>query len=259
MAEEVFEVNVYKPPFNPQRPDKNIIGTVKASYVPDGQGGYLTDKDGKRYLAPVGYDPRESFIYGANGHKNLLDWGTGKPRDLQRSFHGKSYGSFVPAFTPIASFDVGVACAGAAGVFEWNCKFGGGLVNLKNRFIDKNPNINIWGAWFNNPKNVPNIERGYDWGKDNMEGFGDMLMKRLMEGAENKAIQNPQPGNEESFVSLSNSLSAPAAGGSESFTLAASGNQQKLAANILKPKDKENEEELQPDTPKTPGDDFGMS
>lgn len=43
MAEEVFEVNVYKPPFNPQRPDKNIIGTVKASYVPDGQGGYLTD------------------------------------------------------------------------------------------------------------------------------------------------------------------------------------------------------------------------
>ena len=43
MAEEVFEVNVYKPPFNPQRPDKNIIGTVRASYVPDGQGGYLTD------------------------------------------------------------------------------------------------------------------------------------------------------------------------------------------------------------------------
>ena len=58
---------------------------------------------------------------------------------------------------------------------------------------------------------------------------------------------------------MSNSLSAPAAGGTESFTLAASGNQQKLAANILKPKDKENEEELQPDTPKTPGDDFGMS
>ena len=92
-----------------------------------------------------------------------------------------------------------------------------------------------------------------------MEGFGDMLMKRLMEGAENKAIKNPQPGNKEGFVFVSNSLSAPAAGGTESFTLAASGNQQKLAANILKPKDKENEEELQPDTPKTPGDDFGMS
>lgn len=37
---EIFEVNVYTK-YNPKDPKQNIIGTVKASYVSDGAGGYL--------------------------------------------------------------------------------------------------------------------------------------------------------------------------------------------------------------------------
>ncbi|HGG8408687.1 TPA: hypothetical protein ACJJPW_002141, partial [Neisseria meningitidis] len=188
---EIFEVNVYTK-YNPKDPKQNIIGTVKASYVSDGAGGYLKDKNGNPYIAPVGYNPHEAWAYGAENPLNLLNYGTGKEKDLQRSFHGKSYGGFVPAFQPIASFDVGVACAGAIGVSKDICIAGGGAVNLRNSL--SNSNINTEGKYYNNPPNVPNIENGYDWGK-NLGTFNDSLENSLKETLNNirnkfKEIQN---------------------------------------------------------------------
>ena len=195
---EIFEVNVYTK-YNPKDPKQNIIGTVKASYVSDGAGGYLKDKNGNPYIAPVGYNPHEAWAYGAENPLNLLNYGTGKEKDLQRSFHGKSYGGFVPAFQPIASFDVGVACAGAIGVSKDICIAGGGAVNLRNSL--SNSNINTEGKYYNNPPNVPNIENGYDWGK-NLGTFNDSLENSLKETLNN--IRNKFKEIQNSFHNLTN-------------------------------------------------------
>lgn len=169
---KIFKVNVYTI-YNPKKPDENVIGTVEASYVSDGNGGYLKDQNGNLYVAPVGYSPYEAYIYGAKNPFNLLDYRTGGPRDLQRSFQGKSFGGFVPAFTSIASFDVCIAYAGAIGVTKNACLMGGGIINLRNSW--DNNKIDTSGEYGNNPKNVPNIRSGYDWARQNMFSFGDMV------------------------------------------------------------------------------------
>ena len=115
--------------------------------------------------------------------RHYLEYRTGGSKDLQRNFNGVSFGGFVPAFTPIASFDVGVACSGAIGVSADMCIMGGGAVNLKNRF--GNLNINIEGQYFNNPRNVPNIKQGYKWGEETFPGVSDFLNDLLERGSKN--------------------------------------------------------------------------
>lgn len=177
--EKVIKVNVYTK-FNPQNPNEGVIGQVDASYVSDGKGGYLKDANGNPYLAPVGYSPYKSWEEGLNNPMSLLEYRTDGPKDLQRNFNGVSFGGFVPAFTPIASFDVGVACSGAVGISADVCIMGGGAVNLKNRI--SNSNINIDGQYFNNPKNVPNIKQGYQWGEETFPSVSDFLNDLLKQG-----------------------------------------------------------------------------
>lgn len=149
---------------------------MDAEYLKDKNGKFINDpKTGKPYVVPVGYSPYDTINKVQDSEiiaKELFDYATNRPNDLQRSFNGISHGGFVPAFTPIASFDVGVACASITSTATV-CKIGGGLVNLKNRI--SNPKVNIDGDFFNNPKNPPNINKGYDWAQQ--KSFDRLLDK----------------------------------------------------------------------------------
>lgn len=177
MASEnnIFKVNVYDKSTLP----KTLVGTTDATI--------WTDPVSKtEYTVPFGYDPKNTDKFRAVQNRvdeftqagdmksarhaalqgmfqnigGLIDYKTGDVNDLQRGFNGQNFGGFVEEFTPIASFDVGVAC-GAAGYTADICKAGGGAVNLKNRI--NNTRVDISGEFFNNPKNVPNIEAGVSY------------------------------------------------------------------------------------------------
>lgn len=111
------------------------IGTLPATYWVDPISGVV-------YTVPIGYNPQNTInqftlssasaqsmaqIYSTDGASptdamlgtalteisNLYSgYKAGGPNDLQRTApDGTSYGGFVPAFTPIASFDLGLGTA----------------------------------------------------------------------------------------------------------------------------------------------------
>lgn len=104
-------------------------------------------------------------------YQNLYQYKTSGDFDLQRNFNGKKFGGFVKDYTPIASFDFGLAVS-AGGLDETTGEISGGAVNLKNAIITS---LEKWathsttkipdtsGDFFNNPANIPNIEKGYSF------------------------------------------------------------------------------------------------
>lgn len=94
------------------------------------------------------------------------------PQDLQRTYNnvvGGGKDEFVGAFTPAASFHLGVV-GRAAGLTRAEIMAGGGLYNLSRRYhpTHPNPNIDTSGLLFNNPENARWIDEGikaYDSGR----------------------------------------------------------------------------------------------
>jgi hypothetical protein len=75
-------------------------------------------------------------------------------------FNGQSFGGFVHAFTPIASFDFSLA-ARAAGLTLNEVLESGGLFNWANGLL--NPKVNTSGIDYNNPNNPPNYQIGSNY------------------------------------------------------------------------------------------------
>jgi hypothetical protein len=157
---------------------KLVIGRVPATT-------WIDPTSGASYIVPLGYDPQKTVNYFSTLQRsiaselisnssavvgplytatvaiaNFLNYYPGFQFDLQRGFNDVSYGGFVPAFTPIASFDFGLATS-SFGLPLSATELGGGIVNLIQ--ASTNPNIDTTGTLWNNPVNVPNIENGYNY------------------------------------------------------------------------------------------------
>ncbi|MEY3280505.1 MAG: hypothetical protein RL674_490, partial [Pseudomonadota bacterium] len=84
-----------------------------------------------------GYDPQntiENFIkYDQKNQvfQELYQYKTSGSLDLQRGFNGEIFGGFVADYTPIASFDFGLAVS-AGGLSVTMGEIGGEIINTKN-------------------------------------------------------------------------------------------------------------------------------
>ena len=85
---------------------------------------------------------------------------------------------FVPDFTSIASFDVGLACRAAEFSID-SCKMGGGAVNYNN--YRNNKKIDITGEYFNNPKNVRNMENADHYFNQNYHNQKNNRLKNYLD------------------------------------------------------------------------------
>ncbi|QKL59169.1 hypothetical protein HI814_21145 (plasmid) [Ralstonia solanacearum] len=98
---------------------------------------------------------------------------TGGPYDLQRGFDGQSFGGFVPAFTPLASYDFGLAVTASGGNFIIGAEVAGGLQNAWNSLF--NEKVDASGDFLNNPRNVANEIRGFQDYTNGSYANGDYL------------------------------------------------------------------------------------
>jgi hypothetical protein len=155
---------------------------VAAKYLryEGGQGDYVLNASGKPLIVPYTYDPMETVQLANqlvtnnlarmqspnmslnNGSKGILpDVAEASKHggiiDLQRNYNG-AVGEFVPAFQDAASFNFGVF-GSAAGLPLDVTLAGDGFYNLWNK-LTSNGNIDITGAYFNNPNNSYNILNG---------------------------------------------------------------------------------------------------
>jgi hypothetical protein len=185
-----------------------VVGQVDSTYLIDPNGNVMRDPStGKAYIVPVGYNPEDTInrfnnFDGLDVYNELLEYKTGGNYDLQRSFNGHSFGGFVEDYTPIASFDVGLAAA-AGSVRLDTVEFGGGLVNEKNVLTTEGKNLlteiediingtyhkpikipNDDGLFWNNKNNPPNIENGFNYyAKDGIYSVLDALLKQFNQDA----------------------------------------------------------------------------
>ncbi|MDD2801684.1 MAG: calcium-binding protein, partial [Methylococcales bacterium] len=145
-------------------------GTKFNIFVEDANGvklQYLTvdDQAGKAtpYIVPFDYNPTDTI---ATWQSNILKYGEsatllnlaasyvgGSRFDLQRSYNGDIHSFYVRSFTPIASYDFGLACA-SAGVSLGACLDKAGAYN--SIFATKTD-----GIASNNPNNILNIALGW--------------------------------------------------------------------------------------------------
>ncbi len=155
----------------------NVVGYVDSTYLKVDGEYIINPETGNPYIVPVGYNPQDTinrfvkFDQGNTVYQNLYQYKTSGDFDLQRNFNGEKFGGFVKDYTPIASFDFGLAVS-AGGLDETTGEIGGGAVNLKNAIITS---LEKWathsttkipdtsGDFFNNPANIPNIEKGYSF------------------------------------------------------------------------------------------------
>ena len=185
-----------------------VIGTVQATYWTD-------PVSGTTYKVPVGYDPQNTInqfklsaaatqnmeqIYSTDGLSPEADlvgtvlneistlYQNYKARgsmDLQRTApDGTGYGGFVPDFTPIASFDYGVA---SAALLPASTNLApSGLYNLYDGGKDKS------GTLWNNPINVPNIQNGSNFYNNGGQSQQSPIQLNQNEINDlNNPIQNP--------------------------------------------------------------------
>ncbi|WP_247537001.1 hypothetical protein [Ralstonia pseudosolanacearum] len=147
--------------YDPANPQNNIVGYVSATYMVDQWGGYVLDPSGQPYVVPVGYDPTQTISRAQTQSPIdvLPNYQTGFSYDLQRNFDGQSFGGFVPAFTPLASYDFGLSVTASGLNFLTFAEFFGGAQNAKNSL--SNDKINIDGPFLNNPRNTNNEERAF--------------------------------------------------------------------------------------------------
>lgn len=188
-----------------------VVGTVNSTYLTDSSGNFVRDPStGKPYIVPVGYNPEDTinrFVNsnGAEVYISLYQYKPGGEYDLQRNFNGNSLGGFVKDYTPIASFDVGLAAA-SGGVSLAGVEFGGGTVNEVGVLTTWAKNFltatkDIWkgeytsptgipnndGIFYNNLRNPPNIEAGFAYYKnatqqtDYLSDFIDIFQEQLID------------------------------------------------------------------------------
>jgi hypothetical protein len=113
------------------------IGKVDSTYLIINGEYIINPLTGNPYIVPVGYDPQntiENFIkYDQKNQvfQELYQYKTSGSLDLQRGFNGEKFGGFVADYTPIASFDFGLAVS-AGGLSLTTGEIGGGIINKKN-------------------------------------------------------------------------------------------------------------------------------
>ena len=113
------------------------IGQVNSTYLKIDDEYVINPLTGNPYIVPVGYDPQntiENFIkYDQKNQvfQELYQYKTSGSLDLQRGFNGEKFGGFVADYTPIASFDFGLAVS-AGGLSLTTGEIGGGIINKKN-------------------------------------------------------------------------------------------------------------------------------
>ena len=171
-----------------QEQDEGQTGTVAAKYLQDSNGDYVINPATNRpYVVPEDYNPaaviqhfqalaaqnvdaaESSGSMSAEGNPMAAaaaqtltafnQFASGQPYDLQTAYNGTVNNQFVRAFTPAASYNLGLAAA-AAGISPFETLAGGGVYNLTKFLLVEN--VNIGGYIFNNPKNVPNINDGFN-------------------------------------------------------------------------------------------------
>jgi len=153
------------------------VGEVNSIYFKVDGEYVINPATEKPYIVPVGYNPQDTmdrfnnFDQENTVFQNLYEYKTSGDFDLQRSFNGTKFGGFVEDYRAIASFDFGLAVS-AGGLDETTGEIGGGAVNLKNAVITSLENWatrnttkipDTSGDFFNNPANIPNIEKGYSF------------------------------------------------------------------------------------------------
>jgi len=112
-----------------------------------------------------------NFAFG----RAFLPWGRGW-LDIQRNYNGMT-GESVPAFRDGASYILGVAGREAGFPLE-QIKFGGGLVNLTQRFFYNVEDAS--GEWGNSPQNVRSMSAGHKAQRDRIFEFArDTFDERL--------------------------------------------------------------------------------
>lgn len=164
------------------------IGQVNSTYLKIDDEYVINPLTGNPYIVPVGYDPQntiENFIkYDQKNQvfQELYQYKTSGSLDLQRGFNGEIFGGFVADYTPIASFDFGLAVS-AGGLSVTMGEIGGGIINAKNvieAYLEKKHKIpESNGDFFNNPANIPNIEKGYSAYKNDSFRLLDIVREQI--------------------------------------------------------------------------------
>jgi hypothetical protein len=183
-----------------------INGTrTAAKYLYDNSGNAVLDsKTNQPYIVPLDYNPNKAIDLGKQ-HAEALDsslsnastdgmvyaaianelamfglkFRSGAEYDIQTNYNGTS-GLFVPAFTPIASYDYGLASA-AFGLSATEALQAGGSYNLASAVYKQLSNLipgllgrptdkiqDTSGIYNNNPNNPPNIIAGQQAYKNNV-------------------------------------------------------------------------------------------
>lgn len=172
--------------------ENGLSGTVSAKYLKDNTGNYVINPSspiGEPYIAPFNYNPnltvqKYSSIYNSALNLQNLDnldttsfimYGAlikgfyakypGNPDDLQRNYNGiaATNGGFVKDFTPIASFNLGLAVA-ASNLTYAEALVGGALQNIKSHFNQLiTLDFSNFDSTLNSPANTPNIYAGFDF------------------------------------------------------------------------------------------------
>lgn len=171
----------------------DVIGHVDSTYLKVDGEYVINPSTGNPYAVPVGYNPQDTidrfvkFDQKDSVFQNLYQYKTSGGFDLQRGINGEKFGGFVEDYRPIASFDFGLAVS-AGGLSVTTGEIGGGAVNLKNAIqtslarelkITKAEIPNASGDFFNNPANIPNIEKGYSAYKNDSLRLLDILREQL--------------------------------------------------------------------------------
>jgi hypothetical protein len=180
---------------------------VEAQVLVGVDGNVVYDAVGAPLVAPLDYNPEDAAnaaIANANeyfqtSYSVLYQFRTDHPLDLQRNYNGVTQmggNGFVAEFTPVASYSLGYTGA-ALGVDLATIIAGGGGLNVWNKHVGHNANIDDSGLLGNNPKNVKNIIKGYQ----------DYL--RLHAGGKGSLVQPPKCFPSDTMISLENGNTKP--------------------------------------------------
>jgi len=154
---------------------EGINYTVPINYDPDvtyqrfhnlNTGLQPTVFTGVSELAKYGKDPTEHFAnYQYDMQRSGFDSDPADYGNKQQSYNG----NFIGDFTPIASFDIGLAGASAGlsrdAIVYWSGKF-----NQYSARTTTGASVDTSGEQGNNPKNVPNIEAGIQYYRNHYAG-----------------------------------------------------------------------------------------
>ena len=112
------------------------IGQVNSTYLKIDDEYVINTLTGNPYIVTAGYNPQntiDKFIKLDEENKvfeGLYQYKTSGILDLQRGFNGTKFDGFVTDYTPIASFDFGLAVS-AGGLSVTTGEIGGGIINKK--------------------------------------------------------------------------------------------------------------------------------